>query len=104
MVQQLRRFPVLERWLVVVDAVNGSRLAVIDEVETEKVAGSGRDLSGAVRQLNVWKDGNSYYLTDTSKVMFDPASTPPKLDSTRGAIAVLDDANVSRFAARVTPV
>src|SRR5262249_53686032 len=91
---ELSRGP-LERWLAVVDAVNGSRLALIDEIETEKATGSGRDLSGAVRQLNLWEDGGNYYLTDASKTMFDPSSTPPKLESTRGAITVLDDRNVA---------
>ena len=45
------------------------------------------------RALNIWKDGNTYYLMDTSKTMYDPTSTPPKFADTRGGISILDDAN-----------
>lgn len=84
---------VSERWRVVIDAANGAKLATISQIQTENVAGSGRDISGATRTLNVWNQGGTFSLVDTSKPMFDPTSQPPNLDTTRGAIFILDAAN-----------
>lgn len=84
---------VSERWHVVIDAVNGAKLATISRIQTENVVGSGRDISGVTRSLNVWNQGGTLSLVDTSKPMFDPTSQPPDLDRTRGAIFILDAAN-----------
>ena len=83
----------MESWLVVVDAINGARLAKISEVQTEDVAGSGVDSNGLTRQLRVWKEGAEYYLIDTSKPMYDPSSDPPDYKTTRGAIFIYDAEN-----------
>ncbi|MGE5275513.1 MAG: M4 family metallopeptidase [Acidobacteriota bacterium] len=79
--------------VAVVDASNGAVLAAIPLVMTENVAGSGQDLLGQSRPLNVWNAGGTYVLCDTSKSMFDPTSQPYKLDTTRGAIFILDAQN-----------
>lgn len=79
-----------QRWTVLVDAVDGRHLNRYSRVQEEAVAGSGTDLLGAFRSLNVWRDGDRYYLTDTGKPMFDPASTPPMAANVRGAIVVSD--------------
>ena len=84
---------VSEQWRVVIDAANGAKLATISRILTENVVGSGRDLSGVTRTLNVWNQGGTFSLVDTSKPMFDPTSAPPDLDTTRGAIFILDAAN-----------
>ena len=83
----------MESWLVVVDAINGTRLAKISQVKTENVAGSGVDSNGLTRQLNVWKEGATYYLVDASKSMYDATSDPPNYATTRGAIFVYDAEN-----------
>ena len=81
------------RWLVVIDAVNGARLLAYDQVMHAHAEGSGRDLSGAVRELDVWKDGRMYYLVDSSKGMFDRGSVPPIPGQTRGGLFVFDARN-----------
>ena len=80
----------MESWLVVVDAINGSLLAKISQVKRENVAGSGVDSNGLTRNLNVWKEGTTYYLIDTSKPMYDPTSDPPDYTKVRGAIFIYD--------------
>jgi Zn-dependent metalloprotease len=81
------------RWTVLVDARDGSLLDRYSRVQEEAVPGSGTDLFGVERDLNVWRDGGSYYLTDTGKPMYDPASAPPLAANVRGAIIVSDAAN-----------
>lgn len=80
-------------WLVVVDALNGNVLTAYNQVQTELAAGSGQDLFGDTRALDTWREGGKYYLTDTSKSMYDPTSNPPSADKTRGGILVYDMAN-----------
>jgi bacillolysin len=70
----------LESWLVLVDALNGSILHRSPLVCDAAVQGSGVDLFGVTRPLHVWQQGTSYYMVDTSKpsynVGFDPVSNP----------------------------
>ncbi|MBU0637974.1 MAG: M4 family metallopeptidase [Planctomycetes bacterium] len=80
-------------WQVFVDAWDGSALDTLSLVYTENVTGSGIDVSDQQRALNVWHNAGEYYLVDTSKPMFDPTSTPPRMDQTRGGIFVFDGAN-----------
>ncbi|MGV8073289.1 MAG: M4 family metallopeptidase [Syntrophobacteraceae bacterium] len=80
-------------WLVVIDAHKGTVLTVYNRVNTSMENGSGTDLLGTVRPLNVWFESGKYYLVDTGKVMYDNASDPPAIDSTKGAIVVSDMAN-----------
>jgi Zn-dependent metalloprotease len=77
-------------WLVIVDALNGSVLNVYNQVMSTQVSGSGTDLFGQTRQLDLWQENNAYYLIDTSKTMYDESSDPPAIDSTRGAIIIMD--------------
>lgn len=84
---------VSEQWRVVIDAANGAKLTTISRIQTENAVGSGRDISGTTRSLNVWNQGGTFSLVDTSKPMFDPTSAPPNLETTRGAIFILDAAN-----------
>lgn len=81
------------RWQVFVDAASGKVLSTHSLVCEAATVGSGLDLFGVKRSLNVWKDGTTFGMVDTSKNMYDPASTPPDPDQTRGAIFVLDAAN-----------
>jgi len=82
-----------QRWTLVVDALDGTLLNTYSRVQEAAEAGSGTDLFGARLDLSVWNDGSRYYLTDTSKPMYDPASTPPKAVDVRGGIIVSDAAN-----------
>ncbi|MEM7283576.1 MAG: M4 family metallopeptidase, partial [Pseudomonadota bacterium] len=76
-----------------IDAHNGEILASIDQVHTMNVAGSGQDLFGVNQQLNVWQENGSFFLTDTSKPMYDGSSNPPQPNTTRGGIIIMDLAN-----------
>jgi len=80
-------------WLVIIDAINGTTLSAYNQVMDANVTGSGIDLFGATKPLNVFSENDTFYMIDTSKLMFNPASDPPELDKTLGAIIVLDAAN-----------
>lgn len=82
----------LSRWLVVVDAQTAAVLTAYNQVAHAGRVGSGTDLFGQTRPLDVWEEG-PFYLVDTSKPMFDPSSDPPKADTTRGGIVILDAHN-----------
>lgn len=81
------------RWLVVVDATTGETLMAYNQVMDAGAAGSGVDLWGETRDLNVLNDDGTYYMIDTSKQMFDPAVSYPNTDDFKGAIIVLDAEN-----------
>ncbi len=76
---------------VFVDARDGAVIARLPLVVTAAATGSGVDLNGVTRQINLWHHtDNRYYMIDTSKQMFDPTSQPPDVANSRGVIAVLD--------------
>lgn len=82
------------RWLVVTDALNTDTLTAFNQVTDANVSGTGVDLFGQTRSLNVWSEGGRYYMADTSRPMYNAAqSDPPSPDSTYGAIIVLDAGN-----------
>jgi len=82
-------------WLVVIDAMNGNTLEAYNQVMNNNIIGSGTDLFGNIKSLNVWQDGNTFYMVDTSKPMFDTTSSPPSPNPqvTRGAIILQDAQN-----------
>ena len=82
-------------WLVFVDALNGIVLNAYNQVTDTGVAGSGVDLFGDDRDLNLWQQNTTYYMVDTSKAMFDPTSDPasPNIENIRGAIVIKDAQN-----------
>ena len=77
-----------ERWVVVVNAQNGRTLSCFNAAPTGKVTGSGNDEQGISRTLTLWQQGSLYYLCDTGKTMYQPASTPPSPATTQGALIV----------------
>lgn len=81
-------------WLIVVDAQDGRILHQSPRVCDGNVPGSGVDLFGTTRPLNVWQNGNTYYLADTSKGSFDPAFDP--ILDPHGVITVVDANGASR--------
>jgi bacillolysin len=60
-----------EAWWVLVDAQNGEVLTTISRVMQGNVSGSGVDLVGITRPLNVWQSGATYYMIDASKPMYN---------------------------------
>jgi hypothetical protein len=75
---------------VFVSAQSGEILHSVSEICTGSVAGSGTDIFGQTRPLNVVTEGTPtrYYLVDTSKPMYDAASN-------RGIIAIIDPSSLS---------
>lgn len=82
----------VSRWLVVIDALDGSVATAFNQVADAAVTGSGIDVLGQRRPLRLFEDGGLFYMVDTSKTMFDPTSPAPTLD-TRGGILILDAQN-----------
>jgi len=80
-------------WRVVIDAHTGDTLTAFNQVMTQNRRGSGIDVFGITRAINVWQAGDLFFLVDTSKAMFDPTSTPPNPAQTRGAIVIQDARN-----------
>ena len=78
------------RWLVVIDAVNGAELTAYSLVMHQQVAGSGVDLFGRTRRLNVWQQDGLFWMVNTSKPMFDPNADPRE----RGIIWIYDAQNL----------
>ena len=83
----------LSRWTVIIDATNGVMLDALSRNMTENAVGSGIDLSGVRRPLNLWHDSAGYSMIDTTKPMYNTSSRPPNVNDTRGAIIIYDAAN-----------
>ncbi len=79
-------FGLAQHWQVVVDAQTGSNLKAVNMCMCANVAGSGVDLRGVNRPLNVDQQGSFYYMRSLSKPMFNPATG-------NGIIEVVDAAN-----------
>lgn len=75
-------------WVVVIDALDGSTLTAFNQVADANVAGSGVDLLGQTRNLNVWQSGSTYYMLDSSKNMFNSVVG-------NGYIYIVDAANTN---------
>jgi bacillolysin len=73
-----------QHWQVVVDAQTGSNLKSVNMCMCANVAGSGVDLLGVTRPLNLDQQGSLYYMRNLSKPMFNPA--------TGNGIIVIEDA------------
>ncbi len=88
---------ILSRWLVVIDATTRDLLTAFNQVTDANVRGSGEDLFGVERTLNLWEEGGAYYMADTTQPMYNAAaSNPPSPNATYGAIMILDAKNQPR--------
>ncbi len=95
----------LEHWIVIVDANDGSVLAQINEVCTAAVVGSGTDLAGTVQQIDLWQHNDGFhYMVDATQAMYDATSTPPFLQNSRGVIKIVDAGNQEPQGANVSYV
>lgn len=63
-----------QAWWVVIDAQGGQTLTTITRVTDNSVSGSGVDLLGVTKPLNVWQVASTYYMIDASKPMFNPVT------------------------------
>ncbi len=85
--------PPTAHWLIVVDAITGDILSSYNTVMSGSVTGTGVDLFGNARTLNLWEDSGKYYMVNTGKAMYNTSSKPPSVKSTYGAIMILDMKN-----------
>lgn len=74
---------------VFVDAHSGEIIADVNALGMAASPASGVDNRGANRNFSAWQNGGEFLLVDTSLPMFDPSSSVPQLDQTRGASFVL---------------
>ncbi|NOQ13401.1 MAG: hypothetical protein GQ583_02815 [Methyloprofundus sp.] len=81
------------RWIFVIDAISGDILLKYNEIMEAASAGSGIDLFNQTQSLQLFEQNDSFFMLDTSKEMFDPSSTPPNPNTTRGGIFLLDAQN-----------
>ena len=79
-------------WLVVIDAINGDELTAYNQVMHQHVSGSGVDLFGTRRPLNVWQESERFWMLDTSKPMFNPNADLEEIRG-RGVIWIYDAQN-----------
>jgi len=86
-------FSIYDHWLIIIDAFHGNSLLAYNMNKTSNVEGSGKDLTGITRSLNLWNQEDSYYMIDTSKSMYSQYSKPPDIEQTNGAIIILDASN-----------
>ena len=77
-----------QHWQVVVDAETGNNLKAVNMCMCANVAGSGVDLLGVTRSLNVDQQGSFYLMRNLSKPMFNAATT-------NGVIEILDQRNAT---------
>ncbi len=59
------------QWQIVIDARSGETLEAANMCLCANVQGSGVDLLGITRPLNLYLEGSTYYLLDTSKPMYN---------------------------------
>jgi len=81
--------PARHNWLVVIDALNGATLTAYNQVNTSTITGSGLDLFGESKPLNVWEEGGIFYMADASKQMYNGASDP--LGSNPEGVIIIGD-------------
>lgn len=77
-----------QAWQFTIDATDGRILSRRTRIYDAGASGSGVDLFGASRPLNLWRQANTYYLADSSKQMFNSTSDP--IANPKGVITVLD--------------
>lgn len=78
-----------QHWQVVVDAQTSNNLKAVNMCMCANVPGSGVDLLGVTRPLNVDQQGSLYYMRNLSKPMFNAATT-------NGFIQIVDARNATR--------
>lgn len=78
-----------QHWQVVVDAQTGNNLKAVNMCMCANVAGSGVDLLGVTRPLNVDQQGSLFYMRNLSKPMFNAATG-------NGTIQVVDARNATK--------
>lgn len=80
-----------ELWRCVVDALEGDLLQAVSLIQHAAATGQGVDGLGQSRPLDLWQEGGTFFMVDTSKPMFDRSSAPPT--NARGSIQIYDAAN-----------
>ena len=72
-----------QRLMIVIDALNGDILTEFNQIHNAAATGSGVDLLGQNRPLNLFEENGQYSMVNTSKPMYDKATN-------KGVILVYD--------------
>jgi len=72
-----------KRLMIVIDALNGDILTEFNQIHNAAATGSGVDLLGQTRPLNLFEENGQYLMVNTSKPMYDAATN-------NGAILIYD--------------
>ena len=64
------------RWLVVIDALNGDELTAYSQIMHQHVVGSGVDLFGRTRRLNVWQQDGFFWMATSESFIRDALRLP----------------------------
>ncbi|MCP4695565.1 MAG: hypothetical protein GY862_01765 [Gammaproteobacteria bacterium] len=75
------------RLVVAVDALTGEILTEFNRIHGAAAVGSGMDLSGQTRSLNLFEESGQYFLIDTSKPMYNLQQGP---SMEQGSIIISD--------------
>lgn len=86
-----------QAWWVVIDAQDGQTLTTISRVTGDNVSGSGVDLVGVTRPLNVWQSGPTYYLIDASKPMFNSTSGNGIIEINDAALVSIENVHLQNL-------
>ena len=80
----------LAHWLLMVDAIDGHILYKKNQIchFNGPTTARAKDLNGVTQTIHTYDNGNSHYLVDGSRSMFDPTSIIPNEE--KGAIVTLD--------------
>ncbi len=89
---------VTAHWVVVIDAINGDELTAYNQIMhghvAQHVKGSGVDLFGVPRDLDVWQEDGLFRMIDASKDMYNrDFDHLLDIDSERGVIQIRDAEN-----------
>ena len=82
-----------EDWQLFISTENGEVIHRYKATQNETISIKANDLLGVERDVAVWKEEATFYAIDTTTTSYDPSSTPPDPNRTRGAIFALDANN-----------
>ncbi len=64
------------RWLVVIDALNGAELTAYSQIMHQHIVGSGVDLFGRTRRLDVWQEDGLFWMATSESFIRDALRLP----------------------------
>lgn len=82
-----------EQYVVMVNAKMSDIIFSYNNIHTDNVSGKGADEIGQTKNINVWQNGNKYYLYNSTKNMYESGLDPLATLQKKGFISVVDAKN-----------